>query len=102
MGIDWSPDSLFLITGDYLGVIKIWECQTGIEINNLEGHSAPIQKVAWSTQLSLAASGSDDGNVAVWNTQVREYYVFNAHENEIKGISVSRDEQYLLSCSEDG
>ena len=25
-----------------------------------------------------------------------------AHENEIKGISVSRDEQYLLSCSEDG
>ena len=54
-----------MIAADKL--IKLWDSRTGEFIQNFEGHTKGISDIAWSSNSTLLASGSDDKTVRLWD-----------------------------------
>jgi COMPASS component SWD3 len=48
-------------------LIKLWDSRTGEFIQNFEGHTKGISDIAWSSNSTLLASGSDDKTVRLWD-----------------------------------
>ena len=59
---------LFLAAADKM--IKIWSAYTGQIIRTLEGHTAGLSDIAWSTDNVYLASASDDTTIRIWNVDM--------------------------------
>ena len=65
--ISWSPDGRRLASGSGDNTVRIWDAESGRELNHLEGHGDAVWSVSWSPDGGRLASGSDDGTVRVWD-----------------------------------
>jgi WD40 repeat protein len=64
--LDWSPDGLYLATGDGNGKIQIWDPTSGVEIQSIKAHEDLIGGISWSPDGKQLVSGSLDGTVRIW------------------------------------
>jgi WD40 repeat protein len=62
----FSPDGLWLVSGSWDKTIKIWEVETGREVQTLVGHDHPIYSVAFDSRGRWLAAGSEDGTIELW------------------------------------
>ena len=90
-----SPDNKILAScGE---VIKLWDIESGKEINTLSGHSKAVTGLAFNKKGTLLASGSWDGYLILWNVKdgsVRKKInikstAFNIFFNEKEDIIIS-------------
>lgn len=58
--------STLLAAGDVTGQLHLWNVETGIEIFALNGHSAPINRVASTSDGQSIATIAHDGSVRLW------------------------------------
>jgi len=65
--IAFSPDSRLLISGSNDYSVRLWDVESGRQIQTLEGHQDDVNSVAFSPDGLLAASASDDRTVRVWD-----------------------------------
>jgi WD40 repeat protein len=65
----FSNDKKFLISGSWDKNIKIWELNTGIDIQTLKGHSSRVTSVAISHDDLYIISGSDDYSIKIWESK---------------------------------
>jgi WD40 repeat protein len=81
--LSWSPDAALLASGSgaapnefgahgydhgtFNGMVLVWDALTGERVAHLQGHTAEVQAVAFSSDSSLLASGSADGTVIFWD-----------------------------------
>ncbi|MEA3333676.1 MAG: WD40 repeat domain-containing protein [Pseudomonadota bacterium] len=65
--IDFSPDSRLLISGSNDRSVRLWDVESGQQIQILESHQNDVNSVAFSPDGLLAASASDDRTVRVWD-----------------------------------
>ena len=70
--ITFSSDGTLLVSGDWSGIIKLWDIQTGGVIRTLTGHTNAVNSVSISLDHSMIASGSWDKTVRLWNTWTGE------------------------------
>lgn len=63
--IAFSPDSTVLAI-DIRQQIALWDAQTGNLLTMLNGHSAPITRLIFSTDGTRLLSLDDDGTVRIW------------------------------------
>lgn len=66
-----GKDSAFVAMGSVQGEVRIWHWETEKFVCGLEGHSQPVNAVAWHpTDQHMLVSASDDSTLRVWTSPV--------------------------------
>jgi WD40 repeat protein/uncharacterized caspase-like protein len=83
--------------------IKLWDVQTGSELNSLAGHSNFVNTLAFSRDGRLLASGSFDSTIKLWDTATgRELRALAGHTGPVVALDFSPDGRFVVSGSDDG
>ena len=104
MNVAFNPDGRRLATGGQGNTVKIWDVETGEELQTLEGHSGEIYTVAFSPDSGgrWIASAGEDSIVKVWDSRsgvlVRS---FRGHLALVSSVAFSPDGRQLFSGSRD-
>jgi WD40 repeat protein/uncharacterized caspase-like protein len=118
----WSPDGKRLASGqwsmnsnlmtqdapdfsfeDMKFSIKIWDPQTGTELNSLTGHNNLINVLSFSSDGQMLASGGYDSTIKLWDVNTgRELRTLKGHSGSITALRFSPDGQFVISGSDDG
>jgi WD40 repeat protein len=104
--VDFSPDGQRLLSGGDDKRVKVWTTKTGEQVFSLEGHTAPVQSVAFSpdgTRFATASGSYDKQNVLlpgeakVWDAQTgRELFTLRGDDHGLSCVAFSPDGQRLV------
>jgi len=70
--IQESHDGSYWMTASADHTVRIWESDSGIEQDWLEGHSAPVMALVMNGEGSLLISAGSDNALKVWDMKSRE------------------------------
>ena len=63
----FSPDETVLVVGLTSGGIQLLDITTGDELDTLDGHTAPIAKLLFTSDGKMLVSTGYDGTILVWD-----------------------------------
>ena len=66
--ITLSANGKFAASGDWDGVIKLWNLKTGKDDRTLIGHTGTVSSIKFSPDERILISTSDDSTTRLWNT----------------------------------
>ena len=103
----FSPNEKHLLVGLLNGDAKLLDAQTGAELANFEGHTAPIHGVAFSPDGRRAVTGSADRLAKVWDAtpadgKGKELLTLRHHDQAVQSVAFSADGRSILTGSLDG
>ncbi|KAL7278257.1 hypothetical protein ACG7TL_008233 [Trametes sanguinea] len=103
LGLSISPDGR-LVVAVLNNEALLLEVSTGDVMHTLEYRSWVVRSpIVWSPTTSFVAWGDDEKDVCVWETKpggrIRR---FAGHSDRVRAVHFTRDEQHVLSASEDG
>ncbi|MEJ0012529.1 MAG: SH3 domain-containing protein [Bauldia sp.] len=99
----YSPDGRFLLTGDYIHQIKLWNVATGELIRTYPGHADSITALTFSPDGAYFASGSDDKSVRIWNVATGKIVnTLTEHTAGVEALAFSPNGLMLASGDDEG
>ena len=100
----FSPDGLFLASGHYDGVIRIWDMRTGLLKLEFQSQEV-IQSLVFSSDGRLLASGGsyESNLVRLWDPSTGLLLrTLEGHTSGVTHLLFSPENQFLVSGSYDG
>ncbi|KAI4376375.1 hypothetical protein MLD38_014144 [Melastoma candidum] len=96
---DFTPDGETVCTGSDDATLRIWNPKSGENI-----HVGGVTCLTWLGKSKYLATGCGDGNVRVWDSLSGDCVrrTFSGHSNIIQGLSISTNQDFLVSISMDG
>ncbi len=61
-----SSDNKFIVSGSEDNTIRVWERESGTQLQEIKGHNSFVNSVAISSDNMFIISGSDDKTIRVW------------------------------------
>ena len=97
----YSPDGQFIVSASDDNTLKIWDAETGREINTLRGHRDRVTACHYSPDGQFIVSGSYDETIKIWDTKTgREIMTFKGHEQPVRSCHYAPDGQRIVSASD--
>ena len=98
----FSPDGLRLATGGEGHTVKIWELQSGRELETLSGHSGDVCAIAFSTDGRWLATSGEDTTIRIWDaTTWKSRRTLRGHTGVVSSMEFISKHQRLVSGSRD-
>jgi WD40 repeat protein/serine/threonine protein kinase len=86
--IAYSPDETLLAAADDLGYVKIWNPETGEEINSVKAHESAIYSLAFSPDGKTLLTGSVDELARLWNVATMQpQQTLSGHTSQIRAVA---------------
>ncbi|MEI6784199.1 MAG: hypothetical protein WCQ21_25180 [Verrucomicrobiota bacterium] len=100
-----SSDGRLLASG--LGyqdsTISVWDAATGRLLKSLEGHTALVDKLAFTRDGGRLISAAGDQTIRFWDTNTwKETRVLRGHTKGVNAIATSESAQLIASAGADG
>jgi WD40 repeat protein len=91
-GLEISPDGLLLAVTS-LNTILIVDTNSGEVIHTLNGYTATVTTIAFNPSSTLLASGSEDGELKIWDliSGDEQFAVLTSDEDTVKDVVFSHD-----------
>jgi WD40 repeat protein len=102
LNVAFSPDGRRLATGGERNTVKVWDVETGDELQTLWGHGGEVYTLAFSPDGRWIASGGEDSAVKVWDSHTGKVVrTFRGHTGLVSSLAFSPDGRRLVSGSRD-
>ena len=96
-------DVLWLATTSHDGGVKIWNVDTGEQIQTLGGHQNGVRHATFSSDGCTLLTAARDCTAKIWNTLTGEPVdIFRGHTNAVNKAIFSDDGLMVLTSSNDG
>ena len=83
-------DNKRIVSGSSDNSIKIWNAENGELMNTLNGHTAAVNSVCFSSDNKRIVSGSDDGSIKIWDADIGELInTLNGHIWRVNSVCCS-------------
>ncbi|KIK49683.1 hypothetical protein GYMLUDRAFT_1006051, partial [Collybiopsis luxurians FD-317 M1] len=100
--VAFSNDGLSIVSGLSNKTVCIWDVDTGVKVQALEGHSGSVQSVAPSYDGSRIVSGSTDKSVRIWDVNTgMNLQTLEGHTGAVMSVAFSSDGSRIVSSSAD-
>jgi len=100
---DMAQEAPVVISGAFLGAVKLWDANNGSLLHVLPGHTNSINAVALSPNGALAASASEDGTARLWDVAGRRAVaVLSEPKFGIWHVAFTPDGRHLLTAGAGG
>ena len=100
--VTYSPDGRLLAVASALGIVWLYDADTGAEQAFLDGHTSSVESVSFSPDGTTLVSGSRDDTVRLWDINTKSEIVkFTGHTGAVRGVSFSPDGTTIASGGED-
>lgn len=101
--LEFLPQSDVLVSSSGDRTVKIWDICTATCTATLEGQSEPHYKtIAFSHDYNMLASGTDDGNIDIWNISAGERQIKLLDSDQVRTVrtvAFSRSSALLASIN---
>lgn len=103
--VRFTPDGLRLVTGDASGNIRIWQTETGEEVQTIAAHAKSVAGIAIDLAGRKVVScaphftrGDEPGELKVWDLQSgNRLRADNPHRGQVSAVAISPDGQWAAS-----
>jgi WD40 repeat protein len=97
--VEFGPEGRRIITGDNVGIVKIYDSQAGMIIRTLSGHTSGIEQIRFNHAGTFMATASKDKTVRLWNlNKLKEQpIVLSDHKDWVWSATFTPDDEQLLA-----
>ena len=102
LGVGISLDGRLIATACADGLARLWDASNGRHITTLEGHTGPLQEVAFSHVGRWIATASEDKTCKVWDVRTfRHLMTLAGHTAPVRCVTFSPDDSRIVTGSDD-
>ncbi|KAH8797306.1 hypothetical protein DL96DRAFT_998032 [Flagelloscypha sp. PMI_526] len=96
------PNGERIISGSADSMVRIWDAESGRQLQKLLGHTLQVCSVAFSPDGRRIISGSSDRTLRVWDAYSgKQLQIIDGHTDSVESVAFSLDGKHIASGSED-
>jgi WD40 repeat protein len=100
--VAFSPDGRKVLTGSRDKTARLWDLETGKELQRFEGHSDWVNAVAFSPDGRRVLTGGLDSTLRLWDVETgKELRGFDGHSASVESVAFAPDGRLVLAGSWD-